>query len=80
MQTRTQFFANGLVPVASIIADHDECPMCIESPTDPVALQPCSHIFCRACIKSWLSLKSKNTCPSCRKVLFAVDDADRGPI
>lgn len=34
----------------------------------------------RACITQWLSLRSKNTCPSCRDVLFALDDADRGPV
>ena len=34
----------------------------------------------RACIVQWLSLRSKNTCPSCRDVLFALDDADRGPV
>lgn len=34
----------------------------------------------RACIVQWLSLRSKNTCPSCRDVFFALDDADRGPV
>ncbi|CAK3842073.1 Tripartite motif-containing 60 [Lecanosticta acicola] len=82
MQTRTQFLEHGLVPVqnASKHEENEECAICTDAFEDPVALAPCTHAFCRKCITAWLAQRSKNTCPSCRRVLFAVDDADRGPV
>lgn len=58
-----------------------DCSICFDTFTDPVRL-PCSHIFDRRCITTWLSMRGPNTCPSCRALLFSrpeeeADIADR---
>lgn len=57
----------------------DECPICTDDFESPVAL-PCKHIYCRKCICEWLSMRSRNTCPKCRVILFTNNDANRGPV
>lgn len=43
----------------------DVCPICMEVPgTTNVAITACGHRFCMSCLLS--SLKTKNTCPTCR--------------
>lgn len=43
----------------------DVCPVCMEVPgTKNVAITACGHKFCMSCLLS--SLKTKNTCPTCR--------------
>ena len=56
---------------------HDqECTVCLmtylEHITDTVQL-PCRHVFHRVCLTAWLSENeaNKNTCPICRRALFA---------
>ena len=39
---------------------------------------PCTHLFCEACIRKWLSHRHKNTCPYCRHVLFTLNNCNRG--
>ncbi len=44
---------------------NDICPICGEAEfTKPSALT-CGHIFCKNCIRTWLT--QKQTCPSCRQ-------------
>jgi len=40
------------------------CPICMEDKSDNIKLS-CQHIFCKDCIKTWLS-KQSDTCPICR--------------
>ncbi|CAI5470112.1 unnamed protein product [Closterium sp. Yama58-4] len=49
--------------LAAGAADED-CPICLSPPTLPV-VTPCSHIFCRRCIRRVLSIQ-KHACPMCR--------------
>jgi AP2 domain/Zinc finger, C3HC4 type (RING finger) len=54
----------------------NECYFCFhKSPTDPVAT-PCNHVFCRACIVSWLEKSCSGSCPCC-KMLGLKKDALR---
>ena len=46
--------------------EETECPICMDSPTQPVALV-CGHSFCHACISTWLRHTSRK-CPICREV------------
>lgn len=41
-----------------------ECCICMENKKLNIQLK-CNHIFCKICIKKWLTEKS-NTCPTCR--------------
>ena len=50
-----------------------ECPICIDTFTDPVAL-PCMHTFCAKCIKQYVDTSDndegetrKFNCPTCRR-------------
>ena len=40
-----------------------ECSICLDRPTNP-AMTPCTHVFCRRCIGTWLDRHS--ACPVCR--------------
>ena len=40
------------------------CVICMENNKSNIKLK-CDHIFCKNCIKKWLTEKS-NTCPNCR--------------
>ncbi len=40
------------------------CAICMENKKSNIKLK-CDHIFCKGCIKKWLTEKS-NTCPNCR--------------
>ncbi|XP_068645752.1 DNA repair protein RAD5B [Aristolochia californica] len=49
-----------------------ECPICLESPDDPI-LTPCAHRMCRECLfSSWRS-PSGGLCPICRNKLTKAD-------
>nr|XP_015811967.2 zinc-binding protein A33 [Nothobranchius furzeri] len=41
------------------------CPICLEVFKDPVIL-PCSHSFCKACLRSWWVEKRIQQCPICK--------------
>ncbi|CAF3208066.1 unnamed protein product, partial [Rotaria sp. Silwood2] len=47
----------------SSVNEHILCPICSHPLIDPV-ITPCDHIFCKACIKSWIDKKSE--CYTCR--------------
>jgi hypothetical protein len=40
------------------------CPICLEENLENIILE-CKHIFCKKCIKKWVTSNSK-TCPLCR--------------
>ena len=40
------------------------CPICCGRLKHCVALIPCGHAFCKACVQAWL--KQSPSCPSCR--------------
>tara|TARA_B100001758_G_scaffold105103_1_gene89974 strand:+ start:6193 stop:6573 length:381 start_codon:yes stop_codon:yes gene_type:complete len=44
--------------------DITNCAICMENKKLNIKLK-CNHIFCKGCIKKWLTEKS-NTCPNCR--------------
>ncbi|XP_037534950.1 tripartite motif-containing protein 35-like [Nematolebias whitei] len=50
------------------------CPVCQEVFKDPVLL-PCSHSFCKVCLKNWWREKPAQECPVCRKRSSNVDPA-----
>ena len=51
--------------VAAPAHEVDVCPICMEIPgTTNVSVTACGHKFCMSCLLS--SLKTKNTCPTCR--------------
>lgn len=52
-------------------ADSRSCHICLDSygsPENPIRL-PCGHVVGRSCISRWLA--TSNSCPLCRRVLFA---------
>lgn len=51
---------------AEVDADtRDICAVCLEVPgTKNVSITACGHVFCTSCLLR--SLKTKNTCPTCR--------------
>lgn len=49
------------------IDDSFKCSICLEVFKDPVMIEKCEHIYCRDCIRDWLS---KNTyCPEDRAAI-----------
>lgn len=44
--------------------DLSNCCICMENKKLNIQLK-CNHVFCKTCIKKWLTEKS-NTCPTCR--------------
>ena len=50
----------------SLPVDDLECPICCDIFTDPVLL-PCSHSFCRGCVKRCWQTSGSRECPVCRK-------------
>jgi hypothetical protein len=63
----------GQYVAAAECADR-ECAICLDAVTVPLKL-PCDHIFCEACVMSWMQREA--TCPCCRA---AVPGADGGGI
>ena len=45
-------------------SDVTNCAICMDNKKMNIKLK-CDHIFCKGCIKKWLTEKS-NTCPNCR--------------
>lgn len=46
------------------------CPICMQIIYKCVALTPCSHNFCMACLSDWM--RRKKDCPVCRRHIVAV--------
>lgn len=74
LSSRKDYLNTGLIPLTCSTPSQSLCcPICTDTPIDPVSLHPCNHSFCTSCITEWLSLPLRNTCPSCRKVVFYLD-------
>lgn len=52
--------------------ENTECPICLESPDDPV-LTPCAHLLCRECLLSSWKTPLIGLCPICRKLVRKTD-------
>jgi hypothetical protein len=50
---------------------HGDCPICFDSPHNPVTLSECGHLFCEVCVSEWL--EKEKTCPVCRKEVKLAD-------
>lgn len=78
------------IEVASLAEDDRECRICYEDlgsdtsndrkcrkPEQPVKL-PCGHVFGRRCMMTWLMDRTDEaTCPTCRRVIYDEEYADR---
>ncbi|XP_077405950.1 E3 ubiquitin-protein ligase TRIM35-like [Vanacampus margaritifer] len=58
--------------MADPVEDHLQCPSCLDIFHDPVIL-PCSHSFCRECVRRWWQQKSDRSCPVCRTQFKSLD-------
>ena len=67
LPSKQAFLESGLT-ACEVEAEDNECDICKEPFERPVKL-PCGHVYCSACIGTWL--KEKNTCPMDRKMLFS---------
>jgi len=70
--SRAQFLSTGLVPVPTT---SEPCAICTGDLTAPVQL-PCKHIYCTACVSTWLGQPGRNTCPTCRSKLFTLPQTE----
>ena len=80
MPNRAEFLATGLLPVTSSNFAKETCSICTLELTEPVKTL-CKHVFDFTCLEKWLTMKGRNTCPTCRKALFALpgdEDYDVG--
>jgi hypothetical protein len=70
LRSQGEFFMTGIIPVPAQ-PEEGNCTVCMdELSEDVVQLVGCSHYFHTTCIHSWLT--DIPTCPSCRRVLYAV--------
>jgi hypothetical protein len=77
MPLRYDFLKSGLVPYTVPPECEDDCAICGSAYSNASKL-PCGHVFDYDCIKKWLSMKGRNTCPMCKTVLFSLpEDEDR---
>ena len=50
----------------------DDCPICMDKPTQPRKLEKCGHIFCSDCIEAYFE-NLKPTCPCCGAIYWKGD-------
>ncbi|XP_037726597.1 E3 ubiquitin-protein ligase RNF125-like [Drosophila subpulchrella] len=59
-----------VVPITRQLVDENmdpyECPVCFDSPNEPVATR-CGHVFCKECLIS--ALEPSKLCPKCRETV-----------
>ncbi|KAI1281915.1 Peroxisome biogenesis factor 10 [Halotydeus destructor] len=55
-----------IAPAETETTNHERCSLCLEKRCHPTT-GPCGHLFCWACIHSWLMTKAE--CPICREKL-----------
>jgi len=49
---------------ARVVPHECQCCICMEDPPSEPVTTPCSHVFCRTCLQTWVL--SNATCPVCR--------------
>jgi hypothetical protein len=49
------------------------CSVCLDQPNDPVKLDSCTHVFCKACVSRACCVKPN--CPNCRETVTPLDSA-----
>ena len=60
--------SNVVAPDVREEEEADKCPICLDNVKKTnVSITMCGHKFCTSCLLS--SLRTKNTCPSCRAVI-----------
>lgn len=52
--------------MASSLEEELHCQICLDIFKNPVIL-PCSHSFCKDCLKSWWTSKATKECPICKE-------------
>lgn len=58
-----------IAPLLGSLEDGALCSICITTPIDP-QITSCSHVYCSACINSWLAMpQSRHMCPNCKRVI-----------
>ena len=58
------------------MAEPKQCCMCVEDLTvENIVTTECDHQFCKKCFWRWI--KTKNSCPLCRKSLLKTDDEQK---
>jgi hypothetical protein len=57
------------------------CAICQHVLSKPEAIlphqksHPCQHVFCRSCLREWMTTNGNNTCPNCRaKIQSVIED------
>lgn len=50
LPTRKHFLAHSLRPVYGLV--YDSCTICMSTPTKPVQLPYCGHIYCKECLEA----------------------------
>ncbi|EMD87598.1 hypothetical protein COCC4DRAFT_192922 [Bipolaris maydis ATCC 48331] len=82
MYTREEFLFFFINPTTTSSYMTAECTICREpfsSSPDGCAVtfsdkESCKHVFCKPCITQWLRTKGVNSCPTCRRQLFVLDN------
>ena len=57
--------SSALSTLNSLVDNHFECSICLDTFSDPNVIPECLHHFCDACIKGSIQQCSKE-CPNCR--------------
>lgn len=58
--------------MASSLEEELHCQICLDVFKNPVIL-PCSHSFCKDCLKSWWTSKATKECPICKEKHFKAE-------
>lgn len=58
--------------MASSLEEELHCQICLDIYKNPVIL-PCSHSFCKDCLKSWFTSKAIKECPICKEKHLQAD-------
>lgn len=53
-----------------VIKSNFSCAICLSITEDP-CMTPCGHLFCSACLMSWIEAHPEPACPNCRNLFDA---------
>ena len=67
--------------VLSLFEEQIQCPVCLDTFTDPKQLQ-CHHVYCRGCLVKLVERDEQGqlvlSCPNCRQITHVPDNGVRG--